>query len=428
MLLCHQKGCRSFLEIRTVNNTLYPTNKAAREALGLLGGDQEWIEALQEAKEFATSPELRKLFVQILMFCEVSNPISLWHMFWKDMSDDIPRRLSKTLHLPQIEKTEAKMKAGVLFDLEAMLNSNSKSLKYFGLPMPPQDMLKILQNKLLMEEKKYNPELLAKEKVVLIPKLNTEQKDIFDDIVNAVNNNIQKLIFVYGHGGTGKTFLWKAITCALRSAEKVVLAVASSEGFDMAAYADMPKPVVIAVCSTWATRKYGGLQLTATPATHYYLNLNVPVATYILNVYAEFINPMDALEIQRQPYSEESQEQMRNRYCIETLLNVNPQHYKPAAIHPALDDCRSLATSPKSMPVPFSKPDDTQKIENYPIIDGGKKTIKIKISKKQLEEVLGKTDVQGLTVEQVLAQLMSVSERFETHERSWRPALHSIPE
>nr|GFB61073.1 hypothetical protein [Tanacetum cinerariifolium] len=30
------------------------------------------------------------------------------------------------------------------------------------------------------------------------------------------------------------------------------------EGFDMAAYADMPKPVVIAVISTWATRKYGG--------------------------------------------------------------------------------------------------------------------------------------------------------------------------
>ncbi|GJW32485.1 hypothetical protein Tco_0052517 [Tanacetum coccineum] len=103
---------------------------------------------------------------------------------------------------------------------------------------------------------------------------------------------------------------------------------------------------------------------------------------------------------------------------------------QPTAIHPALDDCQSLATSPKSMPVPFSKRYDTQKIENYPI-DGGKKTkteIKIKISKKQLEEVLGRTDVQGLTVEKLLAQLMSVSERFETHERSWRPALQSIPE
>nr|GEX18611.1 helitron helicase-like domain-containing protein [Tanacetum cinerariifolium] len=194
------KGCRSILEIRTVNNTLYPTNKAACEALGILGGDQEWIEALQEAKESATSLELRKLFVQILMFCEVSNPMSLWHMFFKDMSDDIPQ----------------------------MLNSNSKSLKDFGLPRPPQDILKILQNKLLMEEKNYNPDLLVKENDVLIPRLNTEQKDIFDAIVNTVNDNIQKLVFVYGHTGTGKTFMWKAITCGLRSAEKVILAVASS--------------------------------------------------------------------------------------------------------------------------------------------------------------------------------------------------------
>ncbi|GJR91995.1 DNA helicase [Tanacetum coccineum] len=163
ILLCHQKGCRSFLEIRTVNHMLYPTNKAACEALGLLGGDHEWKEALQEAATFATSSELRKLFVQILMFCEVSDPLSLWNTFWKDMSDDIPRRLAKTLHLPLIEKSEAKMKASVLFELEAMLNSNSKSLKHFGLPTPPEDMLKILQNRMLMEERNYNPEILAME-------------------------------------------------------------------------------------------------------------------------------------------------------------------------------------------------------------------------------------------------------------------------
>ncbi|GKD10911.1 hypothetical protein Tco_1190596, partial [Tanacetum coccineum] len=47
--------------------------------------------------------------------------------------------------------------------------------------------------------------------------------------------------------------------------------------------------------------------------------------------YAEFINPTDALEIQRQPYSDDSQEQMRKRYSIVSLLNVNPQHYKVIA-------------------------------------------------------------------------------------------------
>lgn len=67
-------------------------------------------------------------------------------------------------------------------------------------------------------------------------------------------------------------------------------------------------------------------------------------------------------------------------------------------------------------------------------IGGGKPTteVKIKITKKQLEALLGKVDVRDLRVEQVMAQLMSHSDRFQsqTHQRSWswRPALQSIPE
>ncbi|GKA36777.1 hypothetical protein Tco_0723342 [Tanacetum coccineum] len=54
------------------------------------------------------------------------------------------------------------------------------------------------------------------------------------------------------------------------------------------------------------------------------------LAEYIYNAvgYADFINPTSALDIQRQPYNDDSQEQMRNRHSIELLLNVNPQHYK----------------------------------------------------------------------------------------------------
>ena len=103
---------------------------------------------------------------------------------------------------------------------------------------------------------------------------------------------------------------------------------------------------------------------------------------------------------------------------------------QPRAIHPALDDRQLLATSSKSKSLPSSKRDDTQKIDNHPS-DGeerAKTEIKIKISKKQLEELLGRTDVQGLTVEQVLARLMNVSDRFEYHQCAWRPALQSIPE
>ncbi|KAI3703833.1 hypothetical protein L1987_74028 [Smallanthus sonchifolius] len=93
----------------------------------------------------------------------------------------------------------------------------------------------------------------------------------------------------------------------------------------------------------------------------------------------------------------------------------------------------SPATSPKKKDIFGNHRDGSPpKGEKYSGDRFSEKTatreVKIKISKKKLEELLGKTEVQGLTVEQMLAQLMSVSERFESHQRSWRPALRSIPE
>ncbi|XP_076937499.1 uncharacterized protein LOC143605165 [Bidens hawaiensis] len=41
-------------------------------------------------------------------------------------------------------------------------------------------------------------------------------------------SNTQVLVFVYGHGGTGKTFLWTTITSYIRSQGKIVLTVAAS--------------------------------------------------------------------------------------------------------------------------------------------------------------------------------------------------------
>nr|GFB77749.1 ATP-dependent DNA helicase PIF1-like [Tanacetum cinerariifolium] len=87
----------------------------ACEALGLIGGDQEWVNALEEAAAHATSEELRKLFVQMLTFCDVCDPILLWQKFWQHMSRDIPCRLVKILQIPKIQKNEREMKAGKTF-------------------------------------------------------------------------------------------------------------------------------------------------------------------------------------------------------------------------------------------------------------------------------------------------------------------------
>ncbi|MBA0876688.1 hypothetical protein Goshw_001709, partial [Gossypium schwendimanii] len=54
--------------------------------------------------------------------------------------------------------------------------------------------------------------------------------------------------------------------------------------------------------------------------------------------------------------------------------------------------------------------------------------VKVKISKKQLEELLGRVDAKELSVQQVLEQLINVGNQYEATQRSWRPALQSIPE
>ncbi|GKD90293.1 hypothetical protein Tco_1365800 [Tanacetum coccineum] len=100
---------------------------------------------------------------------------------------------------------------------------------------------------------------------------------------------------------------------------------------------------------------------------------------------------------------------------------------KQPAIHPDNDDCRSLVTSSDNKSLVGSYHDDTQKVD-YSSEKKVKTAIKIKISKKQLEKLLGSADVKGLTVQQVLAQLMNASDRVESHQRVWRPALQSIPE
>jgi len=41
-------------------------------------------------------------------------------------------------------------------------------------------------------------------------------------------NNIREMFFLYGYGGTGKTFMWKTLSSAIRSHGKIVLTVASS--------------------------------------------------------------------------------------------------------------------------------------------------------------------------------------------------------
>ncbi|XP_056685581.1 uncharacterized protein [Spinacia oleracea] len=229
MLLDIVTGSTTFGEIRTVNGIEYATFKEACNAMGLLEGDTEWHEALQAASSWAHAPQLRELFVTILIFCEVSNPSDLWYKNWELLSDDVLYRQRKRFNSPNIMLTTNQVQNYALYDIELILNRNNRSRANYGnMPFPDMALVQQTTNRLVLEEKMYDVGTLADEASTLEVGLNPEQSTIYHKILEAVENRAGGVFFIYGSGGTGKTYLWSTLISRLRSEGRIVIAVASS--------------------------------------------------------------------------------------------------------------------------------------------------------------------------------------------------------
>ncbi|XP_026379526.1 ATP-dependent DNA helicase PIF4-like [Papaver somniferum] len=168
------------------------------------------------------------MFVSILLICEVSNPLELWNKQWRLLSDDIVWRQIRILEDNDLQLSEEEIKNLTLYEIERILDRDNKSLKHFKLPSPNLEFRANLENRLIRDEMSYVFTSLANESSNMYNFLNLQQKEIFDIVVNAVQTESGGIFFVYGSGGTGKTFLWTAILVKLRSQKRIVLAVASS--------------------------------------------------------------------------------------------------------------------------------------------------------------------------------------------------------
>ena len=203
------------------------------EYLGLLDGNQEWESVLEEAAYSVSSPQLRSLYVIILMFCEPSNPLSLFEKFWELWCDDFQHKATKrgiTLDLEQ-------RRTMLLLDLQLRLQSFEKDLGHFGLPEPSQEeqaRVEIITSNepvIIREEKDFDVEDLKKQAEVVRQKLTKAQKEVYDTIMNAVKDEKQLLLFVDARAGCGKTFVSNGVLDDTRSLEPggcVALAMATT--------------------------------------------------------------------------------------------------------------------------------------------------------------------------------------------------------
>ncbi|XP_076900478.1 uncharacterized protein LOC143554654 [Bidens hawaiensis] len=83
-------------------------------------------------------------------------------------------------------------------------------------------------NPLMVEELSYDTETMNNEFNHLFDSLTDEQRGVYNEIMNALVDKKGGVFFVYGYGGTGKTYLWKTLSASIRAKGDVVLNVASS--------------------------------------------------------------------------------------------------------------------------------------------------------------------------------------------------------
>ncbi|GKB20048.1 ATP-dependent DNA helicase PIF1-like protein [Tanacetum coccineum] len=170
------RGIEGFKQLLTVNNGLCVTFKEACFSYGLLNDDKEWPHAISEAS---------LIDEQIRNYC--------------------------------------------LIEILELLNRYGRSLADFqDLPCPNPKLLTNMDNRVIRDALDFDMKKCKAEHQHLHSLLNPEQRLIYEHVVESVHDQNGRFYFVYGPGGTGKTFLYKTIMARLRSEQKIVLAGASS--------------------------------------------------------------------------------------------------------------------------------------------------------------------------------------------------------
>ncbi|XP_017239861.1 uncharacterized protein LOC108212650 [Daucus carota subsp. sativus] len=133
------------------------------------------------------------------------------------------------LNVSTLKISVADRKMLALEAVDDLLKQYGKKLSdYPGMPLVDRATTNRNRNDLLIEEMMYDQVTFKVRVENIIRSLNNMQGIIFHKVLNSVDLKIGGLYFVYGPGGTGKTFLWSAIISKLRSQGRIVLTVASS--------------------------------------------------------------------------------------------------------------------------------------------------------------------------------------------------------
>ena len=123
-------------------------------------------------------------------------------------------------------------------DLNKRMQQRNDTLSAHGIDVPlapPGQLLQGLNSglpTLLTRELEYDADALRQEAASSVERMNVDQRHAFDSIMSSITNSrengVGSFYFIDAPGGTGKTFLAKAILSHVRSQKKIAIAMASS--------------------------------------------------------------------------------------------------------------------------------------------------------------------------------------------------------
>ncbi|KAI3735759.1 hypothetical protein L6452_15271 [Arctium lappa] len=203
-------------DLYMVNGVLHPTFRKASLERGLIETDDNLSHCLAEASIFQFPGALRRLFATILIYCEPGDVRKLWDEHYDSLSKDYRQRYESVERVRNM----------VLKDISVFLQSMGKNLNDFDLPNLNGDVN--LESRGFREAQEEYSIIVEDEDLCSRNYLNSDQKHAFDEIMSHVDNDRPGVFFVDGLGGTGKTFLYKALLANVRSRGLIALATASS--------------------------------------------------------------------------------------------------------------------------------------------------------------------------------------------------------
>ncbi|CAN0900843.1 ATP-dependent DNA helicase PIF1 [Linum grandiflorum] len=228
ILLTKIPGALNYESLRTVNGVLYPDFQKACQAHGILSTDDEWNDVMAEVSHWGMPPLIRSTFVSLLMFCNVTSPEELFEQWWPSMADDFKRRLERLNDQPINDDLSETLRNQVLQTLQTLLHNYSSTLAHFHLPQPTSQPNHNFSDDLVAQQLHYDSATERNSYQSSLAKLNHHQRLAHDAVLSSLQNKKGQLYFLYGHGGTGKTFLYNCIIAKVRSLGQIALVVASS--------------------------------------------------------------------------------------------------------------------------------------------------------------------------------------------------------